>query len=781
MQREERRQKRIALGIGRSSAIRMLAAFLGGLLVGRVHIEQVIYPFGMAYMLAAHRNAKTVNPYMAMGGVFSALALNAAGMQQPAYCFSVIAICAGLLLAADCLKLARSFWVSIGIAVLSYVAATLAFRWNMLLSMAASGLELVITVLMVFVMDKAFDALQTEERSRVYSDEQLISLCFFGLICILGLGNIAVAGVYLREVLCAMVAVTAGYTGGAAIGAAAGATAAFAGTIAGTDGLFMGSMAILGMAAGVCRGYGKWAAALGGAFTGALGTMYIGYGQISVPALICIGVGSLLFLLLPTHLLRRLGECVDANMLHEQEWSLKQQRFRELTFGRLSEAADVFAEAAALLQATAEPQKSQKISYTIANIPDVACQGCAFYKSCWQEDFDATYEQMQKLYAVYLQKHTLREKDLGRLGKKCMRVPQLLARACEVYANFEINSHWERRLAGSREAIALQMKGTSGVIANLAEDIQKDVRFSRELQEAVRRECDRLLLDVREVSVTAERGILRVDILVKTNRPEAAEHNAMQAAASACEQPMRRVCVPLRQDAKGKLWRLCFETARAFSVQIGVASATKAGSDISGDAYSHEAFADGRYMLLLCDGMGSGRRAARESRLAVSLMEDFYKAGFAEADIIEMLNKLLILSSSDDIYSTMDLAMLDLVQGTARFIKIGAPHSYLVGEGGMRKLRAGSLPMGILEEYEPIFYEAKLQAEDTILMFTDGIADMEDSDDALHAAIRRAGRLRNAQEAAEGILDAAKRAGGGVAGDDMTVLAARITRPVQKL
>ena len=89
--------------------------------------------------------------------------------------------------------------------------------------------------------------------------------------------------------------------------------------------------------------------------------------------------------------------------------------------------------------------------------------------------------------------------------------------------------------------------------------------------------------------------------------------------------------------------------------------------------------------------------------------------------------------------------------------------------------------MGILEEYEPIFYEAKLQAEDTILMFTDGIADLEEGDDALHAAIRRAARMRNAQEAAEAVLDAAKRAGGGVAGDDMTVLAARVTRPVQKI
>ena len=161
-------------------------------------------------------------------------------------------------------------------------------------------------------------------------------------------------------------------------------------------------------------------------------------------------------------------------------------------------------------------------------------------------------------------------------------------------------------------------------------------------------------------------------------------------------------------------------------------------------------------------------------------MEDFYKAGFEEQAIIDIINKLLILSSSDDIYSTLDLAMLDLVEGTARFIKIGAPHSYVVGERGMRKLKAGSLPMGILEEYEPIIYEAKLEPGDTIIMFTDGIADLEDKDDDLHDAVRRAARLRNATEAAETILTAARQASGGLAGDDMTVLAARITKPINK-
>ncbi len=780
MQKDERNQRRLVIGIGRSSAIRLLATFLGGILVGRVNIEEVIYPFGIAYMLASYRHFEAVNPYMAAGGVFAALALSAGGMQQPAYCFSVVAICVSLILVATCFKLKESYWLCCGIATVSYSIGTLVFRLNMLLSIAASALELIITLLLILVMDKAFSALHSEERNRIYSDEQLISLCFCGLICIMGLGNIGLYGVYLREILCASIAIVAGYAGGAAIGVAAGAAAAFASTIAGTDGLYIGYMSILGMVSGICKGYGKWACAGGGTLASALATIYIGYGSISVPVLLSIGMGAALFLLTPGRLLNRMAEYVDANVMHEQQWSLRQQRFRELTFGRLTEAADIFADAAALISKTAEPEKIEQISYTIADIPDMACRGCAFYKGCWHEDFDHTYELMQGLYEIYREKGTIREKDLGRFAKKCLRTQKLLSTAKEVYERFEINSRWEKRLAGSREAIALQMKGTSGVIQNLAEDIRRDIRFSRDLQENVRRECDKALLDVREVSVTSERGITRVDILVKTNRPEAAEYNAQKATTKACGRQMRRICSPVQQDDKGKLWRLSFETARAFSVQIGAASTAKAGNEISGDAYSHEALKDGRYMMLLCDGMGSGLRAAKESRMAVTLMEDFYKVGFEEQAIIDIINKLLILSSSDDIYSTLDLAMLDLVEGTARFIKIGAPHSYVVGERGMRKLKAGSLPMGILEEYEPIVYEARLEPGDTIIMFTDGIADLEDADDILHEAVRKAARLRNASEAAESILNAAKQASGGQAGDDMTVLTARITKPVNK-
>ena len=100
MQKDERRQRKIVLGITAQRAWKLLITFVIGLLIGRIHIQQTIYPFGMAYMLAAYRYNRKINPYMAAGGVFAEMALNSSQMQQPVYYVSVIAVCAALLLAA---------------------------------------------------------------------------------------------------------------------------------------------------------------------------------------------------------------------------------------------------------------------------------------------------------------------------------------------------------------------------------------------------------------------------------------------------------------------------------------------------------------------------------------------------------------------------------------------------------------------------------------------------------------------------------------------------------
>ena len=62
--------------------------------------------------------------------------------------------------------------------------------------------------------------------------------------------------------------------------------------------------------------------------------------------------------------------------------------------------------------------------------------------------------------------------------------------------------------------------------------------------------------------------------------------------------------------------------------------------------------------LPICDGMGSGDNAYNISKLSISLIENFYKAGFDNEIILSSVNKLLSLSEQEN-FSTIDLAVLD--------------------------------------------------------------------------------------------------------------------------
>lgn len=63
----------------------------------------------------------------------------------------------------------------------------------------------------------------------------------------------------------------------------------------------------------------------------------------------------------------------------------------------------------------------------------------------------------------------------------------------------------------------------------------------------------------------------------------------------------------------------------------GVAARKKDGETVSGDAGTYFKREDGTLYVLLCDGMGSGPGAGRESSLAVRLLEQFLMAGVETA------------------------------------------------------------------------------------------------------------------------------------------------------
>jgi stage II sporulation protein E len=212
-------------------------------------------------------------------------------------------------------------------------------------------------------------------------------------------------------------------------------------------------------------------------------------------------------------------------------------------------------------------------------------------------------------------------------------------------------------------------------------------------------------------------------------------------------------------------------------IASGVAHLAKNSRNGSGDSYSVMELKNGSCLLVLSDGMGSGERARRESAATVGLLEDFIESGFEKELAVRMINSILVLKSSEESFSTLDICSVDLYTGEAEFIKIGAASTFLLRNGKVSVIRASTLPMGMLNEVDLEITARSLRHNDMVLMVTDGITDAVahryDQEGWLTETLRGC-RYLNPQDIADFVLSEAQRLSDGLPKDDMTVLAARV-------
>ena len=117
------------------------------------------------------------------------------------------------------------------------------------------------------------------------------------------------------------------------------------------------------------------------------------------------------------------------------------------------------------------------------------------------------------------------------------------------------------------------------------------------------------------------------------------------------------------------------ETMTSKRLRVRIGYATAAAQEISGDQAMSCELPDGRFALILSDGMGKGAPAAAESRRLVRRLRGNLKKGMSPARAIKDVNCFMI---KPDSFATMDLALLDWARGQAKFYKMGAASSFLI-------------------------------------------------------------------------------------------------------
>lgn len=132
---------------------------------------------------------------------------------------------------------------------------------------------------------------------------------------------------------------------------------------------------------------------------------------------------------------------------------------------------------------------------------------------------------------------------------------------------------------------------------------------------------------------------------------------------------------------------------------------------------------EGYLEIVLCDGMGSGEVAEQNSKYLRDAFLKSLRFQHSYSRAIEDVNRLLLLKSKVEQYSTLDYLRLDLRNLVLTMVKAGSFTTYLWRKDKLKVIPNNNLPLGIVDEVNicPIKYQ--LQEGDRLLLVTDGFGE----------------------------------------------------------
>ncbi len=358
------------------------------------------------------------------------------------------------------------------------------------------------------------------------------------------------------------------------------------------------------------------------------------------------------------------------------------------------------------------------------------------------------------------------------LSIKCTRVNTMINAMNKILV---VNQNKEQIIAGldsGKILMANLLSGISQLCSNFANDVCRMVVFDNERGEMVKEELLFRNIYAEDCLITKNtQNEYVVSVLVP--RTDAKNQRIEKVVSHVCGHKM---IVDEIVDADTKGYAIVsVRSAPKYAVLFGMAGITKGINQTSGDNFSFLRVTNEKTLMALCDGMGAGERASRASTLALSLVENFYKAGFPDEIIMYSVNQLLTFTGQD-VFSALDMCIFDLATGDVDFVKVGAADGFIKRTREVEVVEAGSLPLGILEDIQPKITKAVLTAGDMVILVSDGILDAFGGERVALAGFINNLDVTTPQQLADQLIAKVTAMSDGYPSDDCTVTVAQLVK-----
>lgn len=343
----------------------------------------------------------------------------------------------------------------------------------------------------------------------------------------------------------------------------------------------------------------------------------------------------------------------------------------------------------------------------------------------------------------------------------------------------ESDDRWNKLLYDAREMLAKQYTELAGMMLSMAETSLPGKTEDQQRENFLKQALASKGLRVRQLSLVdvPDKGT-EVHMVARCNRNPCYLSDEVAGIISAelgenfiLKEGCRRV---FGRDYDYYVFR----QKEKYKLMTGVVRAAKNAGEPSGDNYSVLTPGLGEAAIVLSDGMGSGLSAYLESASVIELIERFLRAGFRGDGVVSLINSVLLMGNRAKSYSTLDMCLVNLYDGSLTVAKSGASLTFIKHEDWVETISASGLPLGMLPQVKPEVTKKKLYHGDSIIVLSDGVLDglpAEEKESLLQEMIKELPDMPP-KDMAGAILMSSLRNRYYEPMDDMTVIVGKLSR-----
>lgn len=649
----------------------------------------------------------------------------------------------------------------------------------------------IITASMTYVFYKIFvnglAFIKDLNVKKAFTIEELIAGIVIISLASISFNHVNIFSLNLSNIIMILMVMILGWKNGILVGAVSGISVGLAiSSVDSTSFVQISMFAISGILSGALNRFGKIGVIIGFILGNAILTYWVRGASTMIIYFREIFVASIGLLLIPNRIKIEIEDLIGKNKLLDNSGDRRLESSNNDVSEKLKTLSSMFNELTQTPDKSKIFEEENLIQDFLDNIEELKLN--IFYDEISNEENGIARDICTNL----LEKDILVDNDLVEILNKhnnyvimrdenikndLQEVVKIANRTLKVH---QINRAKEQERINSMQTINESLKTATKVIDKCAEEIKETSKskFAKKEQEIY------LLLKSKNINVdNCNIKLLKnnkyiVEIKLDYNDTRLREKNIMANIADTISKGIgTRVALQReRTDDETEEYSQIYASEDKFVLQVGSSKITKENSNISGDCSLQIKLADGKYLLALADGMGTGEKARECSKITLRLMKQMLSAGFDKEESISMINSRINLLGSTERYSTLDVSILDLFIGKLEVLKNGACNTYIKNKKSIKKIKSNNLPIGIVDKIELQAETIDISDGDIIVMCTDGVLDsQEDNEEWIEEFLKNIS-TNNVQKIADLLLAEAVDNTYGVVRDDMSVIVSKIVK-----